>query len=169
MMGRFPHLGRLKDPGKRDREITEESLELTDTADLRFRTLHELSGGERQRVLLAQALAQKPVLLLLDEPTAHLDIGHQIGILNVIKKLNQHQGLTVITVLHDLNLAGEYCGRIVLMNAGRIHTDGPPSEVLTYRNIEDVYKTVVIVKENPLSKKPYVVLVSGDRTQSTAG
>jgi iron complex transport system ATP-binding protein len=166
MMGRFPHLDRLQDPGKSDQAIVDESLELTDTADLRHRSLRELSGGERQRVILAQALAQKPELLLLDEPTAHLDIGHQVKILDLLKRMNTRQGLTVITVLHDLNLAGEYCSNIVLLKDGRLHGAGAPADVLTYRTIEEVYKTVVIVKDNPVSRKPYIILVSGETIEN---
>jgi len=167
LMGRYPHLGRLKNPGETDLAIVRESLELTDTLSLRERTLNELSGGERQRVILAQALAQRPKLLLLDEPTAHLDIGHQIQILDLVRKLNRQKRLTIITVLHDLNLAAEYCDHLLLLNEGSIHTHGKPQDVLTYQNIEQVYKTVVIVKENPVSKKPHILPVSTSYTDST--
>jgi iron complex transport system ATP-binding protein len=160
MMGRFPHLKKFTRPRKSDLDVVDESLLLTDTAAVSGRTLNELSGGERQRVILAQALAQEPQLLLLDEPTSHLDIGHQAGILDLIKKLNRERKMTVIMVQHDLNLASLYCEKLILMDKGRIFTQGTPMEVLNYQNIEEVYKTVVIVKENPLSRKPYIFLVS---------
>ena len=160
MMGRFPHQKRFEIPSAADREIVEKNLEFTDISHLKERRLHELSGGERQRAILAQALAQKPNLLLLDEPTAYLDIGHQIAMLDLIKKLNKTDGLTVVMILHDLNLASEYCEKLLLMDKGRVHTSGTPAEVLTYENIERVYKTVVVVKENPFSHKPYIIAVA---------
>jgi iron complex transport system ATP-binding protein len=161
-MGRFPHQKRFELPSKADYDIVEQNLKFTDIAHLRDRGLQELSGGERQRAILAQALAQKPRLLLMDEPTAYLDIGHQIAMLDLVKKLNRTEGLTVVMILHDLNLASEYCEKMILMDKGNIEITGTPKEVLTYENIEKVYKTVVVVKENPFSKKPYVIPVSGD-------
>ncbi|MBN1622070.1 MAG: ABC transporter ATP-binding protein [Endomicrobiales bacterium] len=160
LMGRFPHLRRWEKPKKHDIDIIEESLAITDTRELKDRRINEISGGEKQRVILAQALAQEPELLLLDEPIAHLDIGHQVHILDLIKKLNREKNLTVVMILHDLNMAGEYCDELILMNEGTIYKSGAPYEVLTYENIEKVYKTIVVVKENPISKKPHVVLVS---------
>ena len=137
-----------------------EALEITDTLAVRSRKVNELSGGEKQRVYLAQALAQAPKLLLLDEPTAHLDIGHQIEVMDLIQKLNKERNITVLAVLHDLNIASEYCSKLALLDEGRIKISGTPSEVLTYQNIEQVYKTVVVVKDNPLSSKPFVIPVS---------
>jgi iron complex transport system ATP-binding protein len=122
--------------------------------------MYELSSGEQQLVAITKALTQEPDLLLLDEPTSHLDISHQIEILNLIQKLNEKLNLTVLLIIHDLNLAAEYCNNLILMNCGEIFTQGTPTEVLSYKNIEDVYKTVVVTHENPLSKKPIVLLVS---------
>lgn len=161
MMGRFPHQRKFEKPRKEDLDIVKECLELTDITHLKDRKLNELSGGERQRAILAQSLAQKPGLLLLDEPTAFLDIGHQTAILDLIRKLNREEGLTVIMILHDLNLAGEYCDSLIMMRDGKIYKAGKPEEVLTYDNIEKVYKTVVVVRDNPISHKPYVISVSG--------
>jgi iron complex transport system ATP-binding protein len=101
----------------------------------------------------------------LDEPTTYLDIAHQVGILDLIKRLNRKMGLTVLMVLHDLNLASEYCDRIVLLSEGRVHTQGAPQEVLSYKVIEQVYKTVVVVEKNPVSSKPYVLLVSEEERE----
>lgn len=162
-MGRIPHLRRLQSETKKDKEIIENALNVTDTAYLKDKNIDELSSGERQRVIIAKALVQEPILLFLDEPTSHLDIGHQIQIMDLLKKLNQNQGLTIIMVLHDLNLASEYCNRIVLLNEGKIYAEGNPAKVLTYQNIEEVYKTVVVVNKSPINSKPYVVLVSQEK------
>lgn len=166
LLGRIPHYKKfqLLETNK-DREIAQRALGLTDTLKLKDRLISEISGGERQLVLIARALAQEPRLLLLDEPTTHLDISHQVGILDLIRRLNKGFGLTVIMVLHDLNLAGEYCRRLALINEGRIHKLGTPHEVLTYRIIEEVYKTTVVVRENPISAKPYCFLVSEEEKE----
>ena len=160
LMGRIPYLKRWQLETRKDFSIAEKALEATDSLPLKDRFIDELSAGERQRVIIAKALAQEPLLLFLDEPTSHLDIGHQIQILNLLKKLNQEAHLTILVVLHDLNLASEYCRRIILLNEGRVFKEGTPEEVLTYQTIEQVYKTVVVVRQNPISLKPYVVLVS---------
>ena len=161
MMGRIPHLGRFEPETAKDAGIARESLTLTDTLQLKEKGLDELSAGERQRVVIARALCQQPVLLFLDEPTSHLDIGHQIQILNLLQRLNTGTKLTIVMVIHDLNLAAEYCSRLILLDDGKIFKDGTPEEVLTYSVIESVYKTIVVVKTNPISGKPFVVLVSG--------
>ena len=148
-----------------DLKIAEQSMQLTDTLHFKERLLNELSAGERQLVFIARALAQEPELLLLDEPTSHLDIAHQVKILGLIRKLNRQNQITVIIILHDLNLAGEYCDRLMLMNTGCIYKLGSPQEVLTYQNIEEVYKTVVVVEKNPISSKPYILLVSEEEKE----
>lgn len=159
LLGRIPHLSRLQFETKKDFVIAKNSLSLTDSLHLRDKKIDQLSAGERQRVIIAKALAQNPALLFLDEPTSHLDIGHQIEILSLLKKLNQEKRLTVVMVLHDLNLASEYCDRLLLLNEGKVFKEGVSSEVLTYQNIETVYKTTVLVDRNPISSKPYIVLV----------
>lgn len=160
LMGRIPHLRRLQTQTQKDMAIAREALKLTDTLPLENRQIDELSSGERQRVIIAKALAQEPVLLFLDEPTAHLDIGHQAQIMDLLRKLNCDHNLTIVMVLHDLNLAGEYCNRLVLLNEGKVFKEGGPDEVLTYQNIEAVYNTVVVVNKNPINGKPHVMLVS---------
>jgi iron complex transport system ATP-binding protein len=162
-MGRIPHLGRLQLETRRDIAIAEESLSVMDVSYLRERLVDSLSAGERQRVIIAKALAQEPSILFLDEPTSHLDIGHQIMVLDLLKKLNRDKGLAIVIVLHDLNLASEYCDNLVLIDGGRISSEGSPEKVLTYQNIEKVYKAVVVVNKNPISSKPYVMLVSGSQ------
>lgn len=165
-MGRYPHLGRFQKPGAIDYQIVEEALSAADVAHLKTRRFFTLSGGERRRVIFAQGIAQTPRLLLLDEPTSHLDITHQVQILDLVKKLNRTWQVTVIVVLHDLNLAAAYCRRLILLNQGRIFRQGRPREVLTYQNIEAVYKTVVVVKENPVNGKPYVFLSPGEEARA---
>lgn len=163
LLGRTPHLRRMQSETKRDIEIAEHALKITDTLDLKEKKITELSSGERQRVIIAKAIAQEPELLFLDEPTAHLDIGHQMQILDLLRRLNRDKSLTIVMVVHDLNLASEYCNRIVLLDHGRLFKEGTPKDVLTYPNIEAVYKTIVVVKDNPLNEKPYVLLVSQER------
>jgi iron complex transport system ATP-binding protein len=166
LLGRIPYLERLQFfESKMDLLIAQRCLSLTDTFKLKEKLMSEISGGERQLVLIARALAQEPKLLLLDEPTAHLDITHQVSILDLIKKLNKELGLTVVMVIHDLNLASEYCQRLILINEGRIYKTGIPEDVLSYKIIEEVYKTVVVVEKNPVSSKPYVVLVSQEEKE----
>ncbi len=166
LLGRIPHRGSLQFmETKEDMDALQRAMSLTDTLKLREKFLDEMSGGERQLTVISRALAQEPKLLLLDEPTAHLDITHQVGILDLIRKLNKEFGLTVVMVLHDLNLAGEYCERLIMINEGRTHKIGCPDEVLNYQTIEEVYKTVVVVKKNPISSKPYIFLVSEEEKQ----
>lgn len=163
LMGRIPHLKRMQSETRYDRAICEEAMKVTLTLELKDKFINELSAGERQRVLIARALAQEPVLLFLDEPTSHLDIGHQIQVMDLLKKLNRRKPLTILMVLHDLNLASAYCNRIVLLDKGRVFKEGSPQQVLTYQNIEAVYKTVVLVNENSVTHKPNVILVPGER------
>ncbi len=161
LMGRIPHLRRLRSETALDVRIAEEALEETDSIHLREKMADELSAGERQRVVIARALAQQPRLLFLDEPTAHLDIGHQVQALDLLRRLNRERGLAIVMIQHDLNLAGAYCGRIALMNSGVLFKCGTPEEVLTKSNIESVYGTPVLVGENPSTKTPSVLLVPG--------
>jgi iron complex transport system ATP-binding protein len=163
LLGRIPHrhgFSLLED--KEDIQIAHHAMRLTDVFSLKERPMNDLSSGERQLVSIARAIAQEPKLLLLDEPTSHLDIAHQIRVLDLIKRLNREAQLTVVVVLHDLNLAAQYCDRLVLLDNGCVRKEGTPEEVLTYDTIESVYKTVVVVRKNPISSKPYVILVSED-------
>jgi iron complex transport system ATP-binding protein len=160
LLGRIPHRKGLRLMERRsDLGAAEEAMDLTGTLSLRSRFVDSLSSGERQLAFIARALAQEPELLLLDEPTSHLDIGHQARVLDLVRKLNRDRGLTVLVVLHDLNLASQYCDRIFLLSDGVLWKDGTPDEVLTYRNIEEVYHTPVVVMKNPVSSRPGVFLV----------
>lgn len=161
LMGRMPYRGSFQFfESKQDIEIAEKYMKLTDVYRFKDKTMAELSGGERQLASIARALTQEPKLLLLDEPTAHLDITHAVQVLNLIQQLNEELNLTVLIIIHDLNLAGEYCDYLVLMNNGKVFKNGTPNDVINYQTIEDVYKTIVVTRENPISKKPVVFLVS---------
>jgi iron complex transport system ATP-binding protein len=162
LMGRIPYQGRFSFfESPEDFRIARKYMEMTDTWRFKDQLMLELSGGEQQLAGIARALTQQPELLLLDEPTSHLDITHQVHILNVLQQLNQEMGLSVLMVIHDLNLASEYCDQLILVNKGSIHTQGTPEEVLTFKNIEEVYNTVVVTQSNPLSGKPVIFLASG--------
>jgi len=156
LMGRSPHLPSWSFEAPHDFEVVERVMEQTDTRELAARPLDQLSGGERQRVLIARALAQEPRLLLLDEPTAFLDIRHQVEILNLIKTFNKKEKLAVVAVTHDINLASLYCDRIILLDRGVVHDDGVPEAVLTARNIECVYGTPVLTSRHELTGRPVV-------------
>jgi iron complex transport system ATP-binding protein len=161
LMGRMPYRKPLQFfETDEDHQIAEKYLRLTDVYHLKDKFLYELSGGEQQLVSIARALTQEPKLLLLDEPTSHLDITHQVQILNLIQRLSHELGVTVLMIIHDLNLASEYCDYLVMLDSGKIHGKGTPEEVINYKVIEEVYKTVVITQQNPLSKRPAVFLVS---------
>jgi len=160
LMGRAPHLGRFGLERSRDYAIAEECLDLTHTRVLADRPITALSGGERQRCFIARALAQQPEVLLLDEPTAHLDISHQIEILDLARRLTAERGLATLVVLHDLNLASQYCDLLALIAEGRLLATGPPREVVTEDNIRAAYRADVHVRLSPASDRPYVTLHS---------
>ena len=131
-------IGRFQIESKRDREIARGAMALTETEQLSDRTLDTLSGGERQRVFVSRALAQKPRVLLLDEPTSNLDILHQLKVLGLIRRLVD-AGLTAIAAIHDLHMAARYCDRLVLLNGGRVAATGTPEQVLSVENIESAF------------------------------
>ena len=163
LLGRIPHWGRLQLlETKQDVEVAERVMALTGIDHLRSRRMKELSGGERQLVFVARALAQEPRLLFLDEPTAHLDIGHQVQIMDLLRQLNRERSLTIIVILHDLTLAGLYCERLILLNEGQLHRIGLPADVLTEGVIAEVYRTAVTVMEDPIGGKPVVLPLSGE-------
>jgi len=167
LMGRAPYLSRFGWEKQKDLEVAREAMALTGVAGLENRTFWELSQGEKQRVLIARALAQEPRVMLLDEPTSHLDINHQVEINELIRRLNLQRGLTVLHISHDLNLAAEYCHRIVLLHQGSVFSAGIPSEVITEENIRRVYETKVLVEKNPLSGAPRITLLGKGKIEKT--
>lgn len=161
LMGRTPHLSRFGYEGERDLAITQRAMEETKTITFAQRRVGELSGGERQRLTIARALAQQPKMILLDEPTAHLDINHQIETLDLFRKLCLEQGLVAITATHDLNLAAQYCQRLVMFSQGRIYCQGTPHQVINPENIKQVYGAEVCVYPHPVNKLPATFILSG--------
>ena len=160
LLGRTPHLRLLHAEGAHDLAVVKHAMEVTRTLEFADRRVGEISGGELQRVVLARALAQEPALLLLDEPTAHLDINHQTAILDLIAQLAREQKLAVLAVLHDLNLASQYCQRLVFLHDGHVVADGPPAEVLNAENVSLAYGTEVCIVSHPHNQLP-VALVTG--------
>ena len=145
LMGRHPHLGAFQLEGPNDLAIAREALAATGTAHLAGRAYMTLSGGEKQRVVVASALAQKPTVLLLDEPTASLDLGYQLEIASLLKQLNRERGVTMVLATHDLNLAASVCDTLVLVREGRVLMQGPTSDVLTSATVEQLYGVIADV------------------------
>ena len=152
LLGRTPHLGYLGRPGARDRARAAEASAWLDVARFADRRLGSLSGGERQRVVLARALAQEPRVLLLDEPTSDLDVGHQQQALELVDDLRRSRGVTVLSTLHDLTIAGQYAGELVLLNSGRVEAAGAAPAVLTQELIARVYAAHVTVSTDPAGR-----------------
>ncbi len=156
LMGRNPHMSLLSWESEADVGIAVESMRMTDTDDLLDRRVDELSGGERQRVAIATALAQQTPVLLLDEPTANLDLAYQPAIMTLMRELAS-AGKTVVVAVHDLTLAGQFCDEVALMSGGTMHAVGSPEEVLTEVNIRKAYGADVTVLAHPSTGKPIVV------------
>jgi iron complex transport system ATP-binding protein len=159
LMGRSPYLGLQVFEGERDLAIAKKAMEWTEILPLAERSIDELSGGERKRVFIAKALAQEPEVILLDEPTANLDIHHQIEFLDLILGLNREKGLTILMATHDINLASEFCDRLILLRQGGIFKTGLPEEVITEENMGQVYGCEVWVGKHPVSGMPRVSLL----------
>lgn len=163
LMGRAPHLRSMLETDE-DFLIAQEAMEMTGVAHLADRQVTNLSGGEKQGVLIARALAQRPTILLLDEPTAFLDIKHQVDIYDILTRLNRERQMTIIAVSHDLNLASNYCKRVLVFKEGRMRFDGPPEETITAETVRDVYGTDVVVRKNSETGRPFVLPVRSRRS-----
>ena len=162
LMGRNPHLGLFQYEGEREMVIAWKAMEKTATHSLARRRVGELSGGEIQSLLIARALAQETKAILLDEPTANLDIGRQVEMLDLIRNLCREERLAVLAAIHDLNLASQYCDRLILINGGRVHAEGTPNEVITAENIREVYGADDCVYVHPVNGLPTVLLDAGN-------
>src|SRR5215470_13065023 len=156
LMGRASFHSPLALEGKRDLEVARASMQFTDALSLADRYFHELSGGEKQRVIIARALVQEPQILLLDEPSAFLDLKHQVQVFELMRRLNRERRLTIVAALHDLNLAALFFPRLILLRDGKIYSDGTPKEVLTEETIRQVYEIQVRVQWDLYGDKPHV-------------
>ncbi len=161
LMGRHPHLAGLAFESEADIVLARKALEQCGAAEFASRPIQELSAGERQRVVFARALTQQPRVLLLDEPASFLDIRHQVELYDLVRAQAQDKNVAVLSVLHDLNLAAEYCDRIVLIRKGRVVASGSTDEVLSYANLTEVFETEIYVDTNDLTGKLMVMPLSG--------
>lgn len=158
-MGRYPHQKRWQMESRHDAAVVFRCMAITETQDLAERLITALSGGEQQRVLMAKALAQETPILLLDEATSAMDVHRKLQIFRVLEKLNRDDGLTVVTVLHDVNVAALFCRRIIFLKEGKVVADGPTEGVLTEENLETVYQTPVLIhKPGAVGRKQVVFL-----------
>lgn len=167
-MGRYPFQKRFQNDQKYDYDISYRAMALTNTLEIKDRLVTQISGGERQRALIAKALAQDPKIILLDEPTSHLDINHQIEVLELLKELNKKQNLTIISVLHDLNLASRYSDKLVLLKDGQILKSGNVGEVLTASNIENAYNMRAIVELNKFTNSLFITPIEPKKRDKNA-
>lgn len=160
LMGRTPYLKGSFWEREIDYEVAINSIKDIGIYNLKDKYVSQLSGGERQKVTIAQALSQQPKILLLDEPTTHLDINSKLEIMNLITRLNKEQKITVITIFHDINLAASFCPRILILSKGRISAMGNAEDVLTSQNLEGAYDIPVVVKKNPITNRIYTTPIN---------
>lgn len=139
MMGRNPHVSRFHQESKKDFEIVEHALKMTDLVQLKEKSVLQISGGELQRTVIARALAQSPKLMLLDEPISHLDIGHQLEMMKMLKQLSEELEIAIVVVLHELNIAMNYCDNLILLEKGKIFSSGEPETVINSESLRKVY------------------------------
>ncbi|SEM90683.1 heme ABC transporter ATP-binding protein [Lihuaxuella thermophila] len=166
MMGRYPYQGKWSWLEAADREMVNRVLQETGIDHLSGRFVHHLSGGERQRVALAKTMAQEPELLVLDEPTTYLDIRYQCHLLELIRSWQERKQLTVLIILHDINLAAQYCDRLLLLKEGKLVQSGKPEEVIQPTVIEEVYGVKPLVIRHPQLQVPQILLPSERKSVS---
>ena len=160
MMGRYPHQKKRFTITDEDIKVVEKAMEKTDIIGIRNRLVSELSGGERQQLIIARALAQEPKILLLDEPTANLDVKHQMKILNLVKSLVREGKITAIMVIHDLNLSIRFCDRVILLYNHKIYSQGEPKNVITQKNLKTVYEVETELKYNEKINSQQVIIIN---------
>jgi len=165
LMGRTPHLGLLRYEGGSDILAAANAMEATETGRLAGRRVNELSGGERQRVLIARALAQEAGILLLDEPTANLDINYQAGILDFLKKLCRERGLSIVSALHDVNLASQYGDRVIMLKKGVVFKEGRPQDAIDAPTLREVFGVEVAVCAHPVNGLPTALVTSAQKAE----
>jgi iron complex transport system ATP-binding protein len=166
LLGRAPYQGALGIERERDLEIAEKAMKFTEVDHLNNLNIDQLSGGEQQRVFIARAICQEPRIMLLDEPTASLDLAHQIRIMDLMEKLKLEKSVTVVMVSHDVNLAAMYGDQVLLIKAGEIVCRGEPRNVLSFQTLEETYGCKLLVDESPLGGFPRVTLVPGRYIES---
>jgi iron complex transport system ATP-binding protein len=154
LMGRHPHAPGAFFETASDLAVALEAMKAAGVDDLRDQPLDQVSGGERQRIVIAKALAQRPRLLLLDEPTAHLDLAHQVEILRLFRRLHRDEGMTIVLVSHDVTMAAACCDRLLLLSRGRVAALGSPADVVTAERIAEVYGCRVEVEQDPVTRRP---------------
>jgi len=159
LMGRSPHLGILGVEHQQDLERARQAMDFTGVASLAHRRLDQLSGGERQRVMIARAICQGPRIILLDEPTASLDLAHQVRVMDLMERLRHEKKVTILMSSHDINLAALYGNRLMLLKEGHVVSIGPPAEVLTFQTLEAAYGCPLLVDKSPLGNFQRVTLV----------
>jgi iron complex transport system ATP-binding protein len=162
LMGRFARQGRLEKASPADAAAVGEAMGVTDISGLASKKLSQLSGGERQRVFIARALAQDTPVLLLDEPSLHLDINYQVEIYRLLKSLQKEKGKTVVAAEHNINLAAAYAERLVFLKDGAVAAEGPPRETVSAANIREIFGAEVDIRQNASTGLPEISLVSGD-------
>ncbi|MCS7242902.1 ABC transporter ATP-binding protein [Candidatus Caldatribacterium sp.] len=168
MMGRIPYLPRFRRETREDEEAVLWAMEMTATLPFADEPFGELSGGERQRVLIARALAQKPELLLLDEPTSHLDVAHELGILEILRNLT-HMGITVVSVFHDVNCVAQFCGKVLLLKNGYLLRFGTVDEVLSEGSLEELFGVPFVEVAHPFMPRPLFVPLRGPQVRGRRG
>lgn len=165
-MGRTPYLRRFESRSSQEEKLIEEALQITNTLNMKDAKFNQLSGGEAQRVLVARAIAQDTPWMILDEPISHLDIKHQVELMETLRSLNEKKGKTIIAILHDLNLTSAYCNQAILMKDGQIYASGETNEVLIHENLKTVYGLDFEIMTNPGSgMKYYMPCGIGDRKE----
>lgn len=161
LFGRAPHLGTFGVESSTDREMADQAMTFMEIDHLASRRIDQLSGGERQRVFIARAICQEPEIILLDEPTAALDLSHQLRVMDLMEKMKAEKSITVAMVSHDINLAAMYADTLLLLHNGRLVEYGPPDSVLSYQTLERAYSCPLLVDESPLGPMPRVTPVPG--------